>query len=83
MEKKVLTEEELQKLKKFQEKENEIIVALGQIAYQQENLDEQKDQIKQTKKEFDKMRADFAAGLTKKYGDGLLNTETGEITPQK
>jgi len=83
MEKKVLTEEELQKLKKFQEKENEIIVALGQIAYQQENLDEQKDQIKQTKKEFDKNRADFAAELTKKYGDGLLNTETGEITPQK
>ena len=83
MEKKVLTEEELQKLKKFQEKENEIIVALGQIAYQRENLNEQKDQIKQTKKEFDKMRADFADELTKKYGDGLLNTETGEITPQK
>jgi len=83
MEKKVLTEEELQKLKKFQEKENEIIVALGQIAYQKENLDEQKDQIKQTKKEFEKMRADFATELTKKYGDGVINIETGEITPQK
>jgi hypothetical protein len=83
MEKKVLTEEELQRLKKFQEKENEIIVSLGQIAYQKEILNEQKDQIKQTRKELEKMRSDFASELTKKYGDGIINIETGEITPQK
>lgn len=83
MEKKVLTEEELQKLKKFQEKENEIIVGMGQLAYQEQNLKEQKDQLLQTKKSFDKMREDFASELTKKYGDGILNIETGEITPQK
>lgn len=83
MEKKVLTEEELQRLKKFQEKENEIIVSLGQIAYQKEILNERKDQIKQTRKELEKMRSDFASELTKKYGDGIINIETGEITPQK
>lgn len=78
-----MTEEELQRLKKFQEKENEIIVSLGQIAYQKEILNEQKDQIKQTRKELEKMRSDFASELTKKYGDGIINIETGEITPQK
>jgi uncharacterized coiled-coil protein SlyX len=56
---------------------------LGQIAYQKEILNEQKDQIKQTRKELEKMRSDFASELTKKYGDGIINIETGEITPQK
>lgn len=82
MDKKVLTEEELQKLKTFQEKESEIIVKLGQICYQEDTIKEQKNQLLQTKKSFEKMRDDFASELNKKYGDGIINIENGEITPQ-
>ena len=82
MDKKVLSKEELQKIKEFQEKESEIIVRLGQIAYQEETLKENRESLIKTKKEFEKMRSDFASELSNKYEDGVINIETGEITPQ-
>jgi len=81
MDKKVLTEEELQKLKEFQTREENLIVAFGQIAYQQETLDKQQDKAIQEKEKFDKERSDFATSLTSKYGNGTINIDTGEITP--
>ena len=81
MEKKVLTQEELQKLKEFQTREETLIVAFGQIAYQQQSLDEQQDKAIQEKEKFDKERSDFATSLTSKYGNGTINIDTGEITP--
>jgi hypothetical protein len=81
MDKKVLTEEELQKLKEFQTREENLIVAFGQIAYQQQSLDEQQDKAIQEKEKFDKERSDFATSLTSKYGNGTINIDTGEITP--
>jgi len=81
MEKKVLTQEELQSLKDFQTREENLIVIFGQIAYQQQTLDEQQDQAIQEKEKFDKERSDFASSLTSKYGNGTINIDTGEITP--
>jgi len=81
MEKKVLTQEELQSLKDFQIREENLIVVFGQIAYQQQTLDEQQDQAIQEKEKFDKERSDFASSLTSKYGNGTINIDTGEITP--
>jgi len=81
MEKKVLTQEELQKLKDFQTREETLIVAFGQIAYQQQTLDEQQDKAIEEKGKFDKERSEFASNLTSKYGNGTINIETGEITP--
>ena len=81
MDKKVLTEEELQKLKEFQTREENLIVAFGQIAYQQQSLDEQQDKAIQEKEKFDKERSDFATSLTSKHGNGTINIDTGEITP--
>jgi len=40
MEKKVLTKEELSKLTEFQTREENLILVFGQIAYQQQTLDE-------------------------------------------
>jgi len=81
MEKKVLTQEELQNLKDFQTREENLIVAFGQIAYQQQTLDEQQDKVIEEKEKFEKERAEFALSLTSKYGNGTINIETGEITP--
>ena len=43
MDKKVLSKEELQKLKDFQTKEDSLVILFGQIAYQQHSLEEEQD----------------------------------------
>ena len=83
MDKKVLTQEELQKLKDFQVKEENLVVAFGQLGYQRAVLDEEEDKILESKKALDTDRAEFASTLTTKYGNGTINIETGEITPVK
>ncbi len=83
MENKLLEKEELQKLKDFRVKEENIILSFGQLGYQRAQLDEQEDDLLDFKKEFDKERSDFATTLTTKYGEGTINIETGEITPTK
>ena len=81
MEKKVLSQEELQQLKEFQSREEGLVLLFGQIAYQQQTLDEEQDKAIAQKEKFDKERAEFASSLTSKYGNGTINIETGEITP--
>ena len=81
MDKKVLTQEELQKLKDFQVKEENLVVAFGQLGYQRAVLDEEEDKILDSKKALDTERSEFASSLTSKYGNGTINIDTGEITP--
>ena len=83
MEDKLLEKEELQTLKDFRVKEENIILSFGQLGYQRAQLDEQEDDLLDFKKKFNKERSDFATSLTTKYGDGTINIETGEITPTK
>jgi hypothetical protein len=83
MENKLLDKEELQTLKDFRVKEENIILSFGQLGYQRAQLDEQEDDLLDFKKKFNKERSDFATSLTTKYGDGTINIETGEITPTK
>lgn len=76
----ILTIEELDQLKKIQNNLNQIVISLGQIEIQFEDLKETKSQIiKQlviTKQEQDKL----GELLNKKYGNGSVNMETGEFT---
>ena len=81
MEKKVLTQEELQSLKDFQTREESLVYSFGQVAYQRAVLDEEEDKLLDSKKNFDKERSEFASALTSKYGNGSINIENGEITP--
>jgi len=81
MEKKVLSQEELQKLKDFQTREENLVIVLGQIAYQQETLEEQLEKTIEEKRNFEKQRSEFASSLTGKYGNGTIDIESGEITP--
>ncbi|MGY8865860.1 MAG: hypothetical protein ACKVJK_09535 [Methylophagaceae bacterium] len=81
MDKKVLSKEELQKLKDFQTKEDSLVILFGQIAYQQHSLEEEQDRAIEEKEKFNKERLEFASNLTSKYGNGTINIDTGEITP--
>ena len=81
MDKKVLSQEELQSLKDFQTREENLVLVFGQIAYQQESLEDQMEKAIEEKRKFEKERSDLATELTTKYGNGTINIETGEITP--
>ena len=74
-----ITEEELQKVKDGREKVATIAEYMSELVLQQTVLD---NLVKNTKQEFlDSVSEEekYFAELNKKYGEGLLNIETGEI----
>ena len=74
-----ITEEELQKVKDGRDKVSNIAEYLSELVLQQTVLD---NLVKNTKQEFlDSVsdEEDYFAELNTKYGEGLLNIETGEI----
>ena len=74
-----ITEEELQNVKGGREKVSIIAEYLSELVLQQTVLD---NLVKNTKQEFlDSVSEEekYFAELNKKYGEGLLNIETGEI----
>ena len=79
METKVLTKEELQSLKDFQTKQNNLIFSLGQIEYQIALLEINKQNLKEEIKDIEKSNKELGQQLTQKYGSGKINSDTGEI----
>jgi hypothetical protein len=74
-----ITEEELQKIQDGREKVSTIAEYLSELVLQQTVLD---NLVKNTKQEFlDSVSEEenYFAELNEKYGEGLLNIETGEI----
>jgi superfamily II RNA helicase len=78
---KKLSEEEVAKLKSYQNDTNEIVGALGQIELQFELLEEKKEEILEKFKTLRTNQSALAKELTEKYGDGNLDLEKGEIIP--
>lgn len=78
---KKLSEEEVAKLKSYQNDTNEIVGALGQIELQFELLEEKKEEILEKFKTLRTNQSTLAKELTEKYGDGNLDLEKGEIIP--
>jgi hypothetical protein len=79
METKVLTPEELKALKDLQFKQDQLIVALGNVEYRMTLLEKQKLNLKIQIEDLEKSNLELGAQLTEKYGNGNLNLETGEI----
>jgi hypothetical protein len=79
MEQVFLTEEEKKQLLDVQLEENEIITQLGQIEYQIQNLELQKDSLTEALVNFNKRRRNIASVLQEKYGDGTFNLDSGEF----
>ena len=74
-----VSEEELQKVKDGRDKVSMLAEYLSELVLQQTVLD---NLVKNTKQEFLDSVSDeekYFAELNKKYGEGLLNIETGEI----
>lgn len=75
-----LTEEEKKEITDIQTQENDYMVQLGQIEYQIQSLKLQKINIGESLKQFEQRKTTLAQQLQDNYGEGSINTETGEFT---
>ena len=80
METKILTQEELTQLRNLKEQQQNLLIDLGSIEYRMSLLEQTKSNLKSQVLELEKLNNQLGAQLTEKYGNGVLNLETGEIT---
>ena len=83
MENKKLSKKELQVLKEYQHKTNEIIATLGGIELQLDALETQKEETLDNFKVLQENQTKTGKELQDKYGEGNINLEDGEFTPNK
>jgi hypothetical protein len=84
------SEEEIDKLKSMQDRFNNIVLQLGQINIEIIKVHEELVRLQELKTkledDYKKLRAEevsLSVELSKKYGSGILNPDTGEFTPEK
>jgi vacuolar-type H+-ATPase subunit C/Vma6 len=81
MEKKVLTQEEIQSLKNIQTTQNSLINSLGLLEYRIQVLELEKQKLKHQLQNQLKEEEQIGAQLQQKYGDGNIDLEKGEFIP--
>ncbi len=79
MEKTVLSKEEIDNLSSLQQQQDNFVIQLGQIEYQKNLLDQQKEEIHSKIKSFENNQIQLAKQLEEKYGRGTVNLENGEF----
>jgi predicted nucleic acid-binding Zn-ribbon protein len=83
MEKKVLTQEEIDKITKLKQQFEDLTGVAGNVEIQIMNLQLQKDQIKSNLQQLQQQEAVLAKELEEKYGNGTISLESGEFLPKK
>ena len=78
---KKFTKEELNSLKSFQLRMEEVIVRLGRVHLSKIKLNEQENMLKDEIKKIEKEEQELAQTLTNKYGRGSLDIDTGNFNP--
>jgi len=81
MEKKVLQQEELNKIQELRDGFSNLTNIVGNIEMQILSLELEKDQIKEDLKNLKLKEINLAENLKNAYGDGNISLETGEFTP--
>lgn len=76
-----LTAEELQQFQTVRNSIFETISILGELNYRKTLLEVELEALKATIKDNATKERGLLNEFGKKYGDGSINTETGEITP--
>jgi predicted nuclease with TOPRIM domain len=77
------TKEELDKIKKIRNSYESLTKTLGGLEVESIALEVKKDGIKGEVLNLQTEELELAETLRKKYGDGILNPETGIFTPNK
>jgi len=75
-----LSPEELSSIKQLQEQQQGLITQFGQLEYQMQLLELQKDQLVETIGKLQQDEAKIGNDLTQKYGNGTVNLESGMFT---
>ena len=75
------TEEEITQVQNIQKTYAGIQNNFGQLKLAQIRLDEQEVELEERFKNIQTEESKFLDGITKKYGQGTLNPETGVFTP--
>ena len=79
-EKTFLKEQDFLDFKELQDKINQVIYGMGQIAIEKQLLKEKEDKVISN---FDKVRnqeSNFMRKIERNYGPGIINPDTGEFT---
>ena len=75
------TEEELTQVQNIRQEYVSIQQSFGQLKLAQISLSKQEVDLENSLKSIQDNENKFLDGITKKYGDGTLNPETGVFTP--
>lgn len=81
MEKKVLTEEEISKIRQLKQKFEDLTNNTGKIEVQIMNLQIGKEQLVEQLKQIQQSEIVLAKELEDKYGKGTISLESGEFLP--
>lgn len=81
MEKQVLTQEEIQSLNTFKEDQIDIIALLGNVEFQIQLLEIQKQKFKEEIQKQIEKQNQYADYIRQKYGEGNIDLEKGEFIP--
>ena len=82
-EKKVLTKEEISKLKELKETFNNLTEVSAVVEMQHYNIQIKKENLKLSLQNLQQKEAEFARELEEKYGQGQISLETGEFLPNE
>jgi DUF438 domain-containing protein len=82
MEKKVLTQEEINNIKKLKQQFKDLTETVGNVEIQIINLQLQKDQLKFNLQQLQQQETILAKELEEKYGNGTISLESGEFLPK-
>jgi hypothetical protein len=75
-----LLQEEIDQLKNLQNFQTELINNFGQVEYQIQILNDQKEELIKQFKEFQNQENELGLQLTQKYGDGSIDLTSGLFT---
>lgn len=75
-----LSQEEIETLTKLQDTQSNIISTLGQLEYNIQLLELQKENLTEQIEELKKAELKIGQDLTKKYGNGSIDLDTGLFT---
>ena len=75
-----LSQEELYTIKQLQQSQQDLISRFGQLEYQMQLLELQKDQLVETIGKLQQDEQKTGEALTQKYGNGTVNLESGMFT---
>ena len=77
MDEKKLTSEEIQEIKTIQETQEKLLNSFGEIEFQIQNLELQKEKLIEQLESYKNSEQTLANKLSQKYGNGTIDLEQG------